>query len=253
MHLLYDGPSQLDNKPIFAVATGLDYPSRNPKTGPVIQTYILTKSTTPIEAIKTEQDKSICGTCPLKGGKIKKRSCYVNIGHTPTRLWKAFLAGNYSEMNPKHLGRGRKIRLGSYGDPAAIPTKIWKDFTKYATGWVGYTRQWETCDPDLNQFCMASVETLQEAEEANLKGWKTFRITTDLNSRTKNEIRCPAKPGFMTCYQCMACNGTSQNVLIKVHGIKPKIQAFEEQYGNTILINQNKEKLPEIQNVKIAA
>jgi hypothetical protein len=63
---LWRGPSRLDGAPIVAIATGLAEPSSNPKTGPMVQTWILRADSSPQEAQRTGADASVCGDCPLR-------------------------------------------------------------------------------------------------------------------------------------------------------------------------------------------
>ena len=86
--VIYEGQSLLDGAPIVAIAlTG----SSNPKTGDMVQTYILRQDVRPAEALRTGQDASICGDCkhrPLLGG-----ACYVVVAQGPTVVWKGYKAG----------------------------------------------------------------------------------------------------------------------------------------------------------------
>jgi hypothetical protein len=38
-------------------------------------------------------------------------------------------------------GRGRLIRLGSYSDPAAVPTNVWLALVSRSLRWTGYTHR----------------------------------------------------------------------------------------------------------------
>ena len=67
------------------------------------------------------------------------------------------------------------VRLGTYGDPAAVPASIWSDLVAYSDGHTGYTHQWRT-SPGLRGLCMASVDSEEEAIEAWALGWRTFRV-----------------------------------------------------------------------------
>src|SRR5438105_2995512 len=51
--IIYRGPALLDGAPIVAIATGLDGGSANPKTGPLINTWILRADIEPTEARMT--------------------------------------------------------------------------------------------------------------------------------------------------------------------------------------------------------
>ena len=116
--VIYKGPSLLDNKPIVVIAT---YSNRNTKTGHVVQTYILRSDINPLEASKTGADFSMCGSCPMRGEvttdpkrKIAKgRKCYVNLGQGVLIVWKSYKRGVYSEGDPRTMGRGPVLRLGS--------------------------------------------------------------------------------------------------------------------------------------------
>ena len=59
--IFYDGPSMLDGSPIFAALVGLDSPSANTATGSMAQVYIMRSDITPVSAIATGADASICG------------------------------------------------------------------------------------------------------------------------------------------------------------------------------------------------
>ena len=64
--VLYRGPSLLDGKPIVCIATGLRSPSGNPKTGPMVQTWIMREDVAPHTAQKSGEDSSVCGDCALR-------------------------------------------------------------------------------------------------------------------------------------------------------------------------------------------
>lgn len=155
------------------------------------------------------------------------------------------------------------VRIGSYGDPAAVPTRVWAELVRYAKNWTGYTHfaipkecdqckgsgsysyfmgnSWspepcgrckgtgkiDRCDPDLKRYCMASVDTPEEREEAQGLGWRTFSVTPhlalqiDMEKIETEDILCPATNQHITskrigkglapvtCSNCMLCRGTS--------------------------------------------
>ena len=90
--IAYEGPSLIDGSPIVAVVTGVEVPSRNVKTGRMLQTWILQQDMHPKEAVRTGQDTGICGTCPLKGLNGQLRTCYVRVENAPTNVWKKWKA-----------------------------------------------------------------------------------------------------------------------------------------------------------------
>ena len=179
-----------------------------------------------MEAVKSGADRGVCGECkhrPYLGG-----ACYVNVGHAPSRVWEAYKANKYPRLNPwdvAELIAGRVVRLGSYGDPAAVPSSIWRALINKAKGWVGYTHQWKIREA-LHDLCMASVDTPEERREAKQKGWRTFRVRTADEPLADREIACPAADeagNKTTCEKCRLCAGTSKpakDIAIVVHGVK---------------------------------
>ena len=116
--IIYKGPSLLDGKPIVVIAT---YSDRNSKTGKVLQTYIIRSDINPLEASKTGEDYSICGPCVMRGTptddpkrkQAKDRDCYVNLGQGVLIVYRAFINGVYPTANPRDIGRGRFVGVGT--------------------------------------------------------------------------------------------------------------------------------------------
>lgn len=234
--VIYQGPSKLDGKPIVAIATGLKHASANRKTGDMVQTYILREDLSPIEAVKTDADVSICGQCPHRGsGGGKDRTCYVNVGQGPLNVWRAYKRGSYSRASDiAAIGEKRIVRLGSYGDPAAVPAIIWNDITKLCVAHTGYTHQWREY-PELKNLCMASVDSVQEAEQARAQGWRTFRVAMPCDPpRESYEAVCPASAEagkILACSECRACGGADGrkgSVVIQAHGGFGVMHAIEK-------------------------
>lgn len=222
--ILYRGPSLLDGSPIVAVAVGLARRSKNQKTGNMVATYILPDGEeNPVTAVKTGGDAAVCGDCPHRG-----TSCYVNVTQAPLSVWRAVQAGRYPHYSPdlhRHLFEGRFVRLGSYGDPAAVPFEVWEGVTDAAAGWTGYSHQWRTCDQRLASLCMASCDTPCQRADAVAAGWRTFRVRLDDQPVEPGEFACPASQEAgkrKTCEECRACSGaksgTNASPTIIVHG-----------------------------------
>ena len=55
--VLYEGISSIDQKPIVAIAT---LKTSNTKTGNLIQTWIMRQDINPMQAIKSNEDYSVC-------------------------------------------------------------------------------------------------------------------------------------------------------------------------------------------------
>jgi len=237
--ILYKGPSVIDGKYIMVLASGIFDKSDNEKTGNMIQTWIMRADHAPIEAKQRGFDYSVCGDCKHK----HFGSCYVNIAHGPHNTFYAYIRDKYIPFEEKHLElfKGRKVRLGSYGDPAAVPTEVWAKICSVTDGWTGYTHQWNKrfTDPELKNYCMASCDNTAEYRKAKDLGWRCFRIrpSDDFHISTNrlnyNEFVCPAsnEAGNKTnCSKCKACMGLSASTYkdpcIIVHGLQSKIDKF---------------------------
>lgn len=209
--VIYRGPSLIDGAPIVCVAI---YSNRNRKTGAMLQTYIIRSDINPLEASKTGADVSICGTCPMRGDvtsdparKIAaNRKCYVNLGQGPLAVFRGLLRGIYPEttrpQDIEALGAGRMVRVGTYGDPAAVPGHVWDSLLKHASSWTAYTHQ-KPWRPDL---AMQSADTLAEAREHWTAGRRTFRVVDSVDDiQAGQEILCPASKEAGARVQCAAC------------------------------------------------
>lgn len=221
--ILYEGPSMINGEPIIAIATGLVSPSTNRKTGPMIQTWILAQGEAPHTAVKTGTDEAVCGDCPARG-----KWCYVTVFQGPRSIWETWKRGGYPPVDLELL-RGKPVRFGAYGDPAAVPFEVWEEIGMVASMVTGYTHAWKYCDPRHMTYCMASCDTWEDALYAQDMGWRTFRVETKPDMRLTREITCPASEEAghkLTCIQCGACNGVSQgrksHIVIRAHGAKTK-------------------------------
>jgi hypothetical protein len=219
--VFYRGPSLIDGAPIVGVAV---YSDRNSKTGRVLQTYILREDINPLEASKTGADVSICGTCPLRGTatddparkQAAGRRCYVNLGQGPLSVFRALERGRYPDVDPAAIGAGRMVRVGTYGDPAAIPGEVWDAMLSQATTWTAYTHQ-KPWRPDI---AMQSADTLSEAQAHWRAGRRTFRVLTGLaDLDPANEALCPASKEAgrrVQCAACKLCKGSARGKSIAI-------------------------------------
>ena len=222
--ILYEGPSKLDGKPIVVVATGIRKASTNAKTGAMVQTYIIRSDVSPIDAVKTGEDASICGDCPHRGdGNGNNRSCYVTLIHGPRSVYASYKRGIYPKANAfeaAQLFAGKMVRLGTYGDPAAAPFPLWKTALLNAKGWTGYTHQWRNIPARWSELVMASADSVDDMNEAHELGYRTFRVTAEPFENVKGrETVCPAseeKGKVADCFSCRACMGTSGKAKVSV-------------------------------------
>jgi hypothetical protein len=222
----YRGPSLLTGDPIVAIVTGFTVPSNNEKTGPMLQAWILRADVAPMEAKRRNLDAAVCGDCRHRGRHGKGSSCYVVPWLGPQNVYRQL--GTYPRASwprLRELMQQRHVRLGAYGDPAALPFEVWQNVLMFAAGWTGYTHQWLICDPRLKVFLMASVDDLDEFCVAREAGWRTFRVRGELDPMVATvEVACPASDEAgrtTTCRDCELCRGQAKparSVSIIAHG-----------------------------------
>lgn len=249
-YIIYRGPSLLDGKPIVVVAIIKE--SKNSKTGNLVQTYILADNgKSPVESTKTLEDVSVCGDCKHRRGL--GGACYVNLGQGARAVMDGIMRGIYPVMPAYEVARliaGRKVRLGTYGDPMAVPYMYWVDLVRFADDHTGYSHQWNNptflnADVDsilyehyqgIRELCMASVDSEDERVLAGYERWRTFRVRSSVETKTDRkteavlrEITCPASEEAgkkKQCSDCMACDGVGvgeqrfkrPDIVITVHG-----------------------------------
>jgi hypothetical protein len=232
--IIYRGPSLIDGKPIVAIAT---WSKRNRKTGGMLQTYILVDDIDPRVANKSGADYSICGNCPFKGiphnepdkALAKDRKCYVRIDQGPLSVYKTLARGVYPEIRGHKaiadLGRGRMVRIGTYGDGAAVPSYIWDSLISEAAGHTAYSHQALMRTANFrSDLYMRSIDSLEEAYEAWANGQRTFRVIDTVDQIVKGrEILCPASKEAgrrVQCAACKLCGGTrvqAKSIAIPAH------------------------------------
>lgn len=235
-YIAYEGPSQIDGRPIVVIVNKLQG-SDNAKTGAdLVQTFIIRADVAPTDALKTGDDVSICGQCvhrPILAKTNGQAPCYVNVGRSVRSVFEAYKRGRYAKATPGQLRAilaGRKIRLGTYGDPAAAPVALWQEITADAAGVVGYSHQWQAVNFDHAAWAplvMASADSIDEAAQANLYGMRVFRVSVGVD-RQAGEATCPASAEGgkkATCDTCMLCGGTSKaarDIVIADHAVGHK-------------------------------
>lgn len=238
--VLYHGPSMLDGAPVVAIAT---LGSENEKTGPMVQTWIMRADVGPLDASRVSADSSVCGNCPRRhslGG-----DCYVTLFQAPRSVWAGWeRAGkpgpNWNE--PRTLAKLRKaaqahgLRLGSYGDPAAVPWTVWNELlaTLAPRTHTGYTHQWRVLTERmatsmagalawehgvnvwdhlnwLQEFVMASCDSIEDATLARALGWRFFLAVApdQVDVVPERTVFCLAErdKSPRTCETCGICNG----------------------------------------------
>lgn len=246
---IWRGPSEIDGAPIVLLASGLRGTSANRKTGPMVQTWILRQDVSPVDAVRSGADASICGSCRHRGSSgFSGRTCYVNVGQAPSSIWRSWragkvrpvpqlpeyaIAGHYNQLG--YVPRLRHpLRLGAYGDPLAVPLAVWSPWivASMEHGHTGYTHQWATIgrrSPDWRWWVMASVDSAAEAMLARAMGWRYFRVYGGESEPLPSELECVNTTHGRTCADCQLCGGdhraswrTAEG--FKVSGAAPSIR-----------------------------
>ena len=213
----YRGPSMLNRLPVRLVCSGILEPSRNRKTGPMIQFSALPDDKPPATI---EDILAGCGDC-----KIKKM-CYVDRSKAPYQQWKQ----DYPDYNPRkdaHLLRLYPHRYCMFGDPASIPAYVWKIIRRESKGHTGYTQQWEKPRfQHLKSWLMASCHNLAQKDKAESMGWKPYVITDSVLDGMK---QCPYQKseGAIRCAHCLLCDGNHGTIQITKHGSPSKLSHWE--------------------------
>lgn len=205
--VVWRGKSALNGAQIQAIVT---FASRNAKTGDMAQLWILPRDVDPRTAQATGEDAAVCGDCPMRPVNRDKRlemghahGCYVTTYRAPLSTWKASRTKRASLARAVAAVRGRKLRLGAYGDPAALPERVVRALCDVAVGWTGYTHS-PNAAPYLRGYVMASAETTLDAMRLQREGWRTFRQ----GATGSGEVTCPATTHDVQCADCMLCDGS---------------------------------------------
>lgn len=232
--VIYEGPSMFDGQNIVVIVTGIAAASSNAKTGSMLQTWILAADDAPNALVREGRDSIVCGDCVYRAGS----GCYVRTGEAPLSVYRAFRRGSYQSVSGDlaaiaALGSGRIVRLGSYGDPAAVPVEIWESLASLSSAHTGYTHAFRRLtDRRWRGLLMASCDLPSDRVTASLLGWRTFRVSDEVDAaRQKGEMTCPASAEagkVRTCAACHACDGTrgggltTKDVTIRLHGSASK-------------------------------
>ena len=244
-----------ESEDIVCIATGN---SSNKKTGDEVQTWVLYKHEPPNIAIDTGKDSVICGDCkhrgivlslddatiysdmlttPKKKALLKRiedkrakglnsinidRECYVLVFQAPLAVYKCWKRGGYPTLTPKQAQKRlayKVVRLGSYGDPVHVPLEVWNIILKLTLGTTGYTHQWKNLEYiGYSKYLMASVDTSEEMFQANVLGYRTFRVRKKNEEVQPNEVGCLSDRNargtkkLVSCVDCMMCSGLTSKV-----------------------------------------
>ena len=222
---LWRGESALQpGAEIMMIASGLWNPSNNRKTGAMIQTWILPASEkSPWQHAKSGNDVMVCGLCKHRRGGGENADCYESPWQAAGQIWRAWQAGRIPRLaSPwNNILSGRRVRLGSYGDPCAVPMDILEKITTQSMGWTGYTHAWRrpSAHP-ARHWLMASVDTDRETDQARRRGWKTYRVkyAGDDLPAGDGAVECDHATNGTQCADCMRCDAHNGHIWQLAHG-----------------------------------
>jgi hypothetical protein len=224
--IVWSGRSRLDRKsPIVVLVT---WQTANTGTGPMVQSWILRSDVHPTEAIRHGYDSAVCPTsCGLRPATARELGtsarCYAAHGRTAAALPAMFRSlPRYPRITPRVAAMrltGQRLRIGAYGDPAAVPVSVWSTLLTHTAGHTGYTHAPDRA-PLLKPIVMASCESEAEAERLQAQGWRTYRMRqVDAQGRPEpllpGELKCPKthEGGQRTaCAWCLGCDGTEGKI-----------------------------------------
>ena len=229
-YILYDGASVYDGKPIVVIATNN---TSNDKTGDMWQTWIMRSDIEPHIAVKTGDDYSVCGECPLRPLNYKKnglpKPCYVRVFQAPLSVYRKYKRGGYKTIDLSEFRKmlqGGALRQGSYGDPSTVPFEVWQSIgvgsgefnhTGYTHGYL--LPNFDTRNLDIN---MISLDPVTE-QLPSLPVGRTFRAIESVDQLRTGEVLCPAskEQNYKTqCAKCGLCKGLAlkaKNIAIVMH------------------------------------
>lgn len=238
--------SALNGEPIIVAVQMTD--TANTKLGAEMrQVWIMPAGMKPSVANGTAAQDSVCGKCWFK----TNGACYVNM-QTPNSVYRSIEAGNYTELSqtPEDLAvladalHGETVRVGAWGDPAAMPWPIMQTITKAAASYTAYTHQ--AAHPNFNRMylsvCMVSAESPKQAAKYQELGIRTFRPKVAGSVNLENEITCPNETHGINCIECRLCDGGNArrgnpSIAVTVHGVDYKVERFTKKWGAIEVVN----------------
>jgi len=221
-------------------------PSKNSKLGDMVQVWIMPADEKPTDSINSGLQKAVCGSCWFASSK----TCYVNPAPINS-VYGAIQRGSYRELTNDDAGHqalaaalyGRFVRVGAWGDPAAMPWNLMASIVDSAKGHTSYTHQADhpNYDSRFNDVCMVSVESAKQAQRLQAVGVRTFRARTEFGQLTEAEIECPSVSSGLNCDECRLCDGKEAkrgnvSISVPVHGLDWKVSRFDKRWGKAGMI-----------------
>lgn len=256
--VVYRGRSFLDGQQDRNIMAVLSWFSNNRKTGdafeggaPVAQLWILPADQHPMDAVNDGGDAAICGNCTHRyeyrnGEKLAgTRTCYVALNQGVGTVWQAAKDKPVTPLDDQALRfllSRHFLRLGAYGDPAALPFDLVADLVgiagtsspslKNKRCHTGYSHAWKTCDQRFASLLMASCERQDEIASASALGWRVFYTAMDGQKPSDIDGAAPfslcmsanERAKKIACNNCRLCDGKKNDtdarhhIFIAAHG-----------------------------------
>jgi len=189
----------------------------NPKTGPIPTGW-------PVDMAAARES---CNGCL----QLEQKTCYAWYGSVPRGLMSVILAytrdpARYTLSHclvrafRKRMVEIKAARLGPIGDPAGADAHAVRNavrrLRKEGLAILSYTHFWRQRRAErMQDFCRASCDSAEEAEEAQAEGWRVAAILPWDYSRatfwvgSTRGIVCPVQRGVdTTCNDCRLCDVT---------------------------------------------
>jgi hypothetical protein len=212
--------------PIMVLASKAKTPkAANGKTGDMWQFYIIREDIKPTDAIANGLDAAICGSCIHRGVNGKTCYTYGTTAVAANGMYRAHHAGKSLPFDPSMV-TGDPVRLGAYGDPAAVPVEVWLPIIAASSGHTAYTHQWDNpaIDARFRAICQASADNPDETVAANAAGYRAYTVMPVGTTKVPGAVPCPSPR--ISCADCLKCSGTGLgrkgNVWIEAHGSRAK-------------------------------
>lgn len=220
----------------------------------IAQLWIFVEGQHPLDSIKSGQDAAICGNCPHRysydtnGQPLAgSRTCYVSTHGGMPSVWRGAYQKPVTAISDPILRAVLSVcflRIGAYGDPAALPYELVNELAAIAgqklpalrSKSVGYSHAWRTCDQRFRSLLMASCDTQEDVRSAVALGWRPFFAPLDgANVAAKSTKIADAsltlclsanerEGATVACWQCGLCDGRKNDederngIAIPTHG-----------------------------------
>jgi len=220
----------------------------NRKLGPMIEASVFVAAEKPSTAADDGRDSAVCGDCP--GRPTNWGYCYVQIPVEVDKTWEAArdLPADLKLAYAQIRDSGWPIRLGVYGDAAAVPFEIVEALVQATATedgklrYSGFTHQWSHPNFDHRhlKYLAPSVEFVAEREELkqHFPTVMTYRIVRNAEEMLAGEIKCKGgvEPEADKCCECMSCGGTEgiarRDRVVVVHGVARKEKRLMDYLAN---------------------